>query len=54
MPPVAAVPYTGTDLSLRKDDIHDQAMAELLADWVDGALVAGNLTLVFDIAPVLG
>jgi hypothetical protein len=52
--PPAAVPYTGTDLSLRKDDIHDQAMAELLADWIDGALVAGNLTLVFDIASVLG
>ena len=30
---------------------NDQALAELLAD---GVLTAGKLTLVFDIAPVLG
>ena len=54
LPPVAATPYTGTDLSRRKGDIHDQALAELLADWTDGVLTAGKLTLAFDIAPVLG
>jgi len=53
LPPVASVPYTGTDRSLRKGDVHDQAMAELLADWADGALGVG-LTLASDLAVIVG
>ena len=53
LPPVASVPYTGTDRSLRKGDVHDQAMAELMADWADGALGVG-LTLASDLAVIVG
>ena len=52
LPPVAAVPYTGTAQSRRKGDIHDQALAELQLDWLNGNLNNLNLEIVADIAGV--
>jgi Ca2+-binding RTX toxin-like protein len=52
LPPVAAVPYAGTAQSRRKGDIHDQALAELQLDWLNGNLNNLNLEIVADIAGV--
>jgi hypothetical protein len=50
LPPVVGTPYVGTDASLSKSDIHDQAMAEFLADWIDETLapLPGGLEILTD------